>query len=64
MKQARRNPLSELCLLTSKFPVSAQRRAISMNKSYIFPHTLGQQIYDNLDKCTWVPVGVTPGGSR
>jgi len=28
-----------------------------MNKSDIFPHTLGQQISDNLAKCPWVPVG-------
>jgi len=31
-----------------------------MNKSDIFPHNLGQQISDNLDKCSWVPVGA-PG---
>jgi len=36
-----------------------------MNKSDIFPHTLGQQISDNLDKCPWVLVGaqgVAPRG--
>jgi len=36
-----------------------------MNKSDIFPHILGQQISDNLDKCPWVPVGapeVAPRG--
>jgi len=35
-----------------------------MNKSDIFPHTLGQQISDNLDKCLWVPVGAPGGGPR
>ena len=30
-------------------------------KVVFFPHTLGQQISDNLDKCPWVPVGAPRG---
>ena len=51
--------------LTSISPASAPWGAISVDKSDIFPHTLGQQISDNLDKCPWVPVGapeVAPRG--
>jgi len=56
-----------LCLLfgdldtgATKSPASVPWGDISVNKSDIFSHTLGQQISDNLDKCPWVPVGA-PG---